>query len=242
MFLTAEWRSLAMLNYEVDPCLLLRFVPFGTDLDRWNGKTFVSLVGFRFLDTKVYGVRFPFHCNFDEINLRFYVRRQDETGVKRGVVFIKEVVPRRVIVAVARIVYNENYVALPTFHQIQPSEDGAVNVEYGWRTARGWNKMTLTARGEPGLPERGSHEEFITEHYWGYSVLPNSGCLEYQVAHPPWKVWTAQDARFEGDAVELYGDNLGKVLKRSPSSAFLAEGSDVRIFEGRRLSAPPRHK
>jgi Uncharacterized conserved protein (COG2071) len=113
VFLTAEWRALAMLNYEVDASLLRHFVPAGTELDCWQGKTLVSLVGFRFLKTRVLGIPIPFHRNFDEVNLRFYVRRAEATEVKRGVVFIREIVPRRAIAAVARAFYNERYLALP---------------------------------------------------------------------------------------------------------------------------------
>jgi uncharacterized protein YqjF (DUF2071 family) len=94
VFLTAEWRNLAMLNYEVDQSLLLPFVPSGTTLDQWEGKTYVSLVGFRFLKTRVLGLPVPFHTNFDEVNLRFYVRRRIAGDVRRGVVFIREIVPR----------------------------------------------------------------------------------------------------------------------------------------------------
>ncbi len=48
VFLTAEWRYLAMFNYEVPPELLAPLVPRGTELDSWQGKVYVSLVGFLF--------------------------------------------------------------------------------------------------------------------------------------------------------------------------------------------------
>src|ERR1700694_5344735 len=92
IFLRAEWRNLAMLNYEVEPALLARFVPNGTELDRWNGKVFVSLVGFCFLKTEICRISIPFHRNFDEVNLRFYVRRREGNEIRRGVVFIREIV------------------------------------------------------------------------------------------------------------------------------------------------------
>jgi uncharacterized protein len=230
VFLKAEWRSLAMLNYEVDPGLLTKFVPAGTELDRWNGKIFASLVGFRFLNTRVCGVPVPLHRDFDEINLRFYVRRREGGELRRGVVFIKEIVPRWAIAAVARMVYNENYVALPTRHEIQ-----AERATYEWRTRAGWNRMSLTATRNPALPEEGSEEQFITEHFWGYSAQRNGGCIEYRVDHPSWRVWSAQSAMFEGDVSELYGRELAAVLREPPSSAFLAEGSAVTVRRGRRL-------
>jgi uncharacterized protein YqjF (DUF2071 family) len=167
VFLTADWQDLAMLNYEVDPGLLSKFRPAGTELDHWNGKTFVSLVGFRFLKTKVCGIPIPFHRNFDEVNLRFYVRRSVGGEVRRGVVFIKEIVPRWAIATVARSFYNENYVALPMDHQLKSGEHGLL-VEYRWRSDVAWNRISISAAGTPTLPEPGSAEEFITEHFWGY--------------------------------------------------------------------------
>src|SRR3954468_20670393 len=118
IFLAAEWRYLAMLNYQVDPAILHPHLPRGTELDIWNGRHYISLVGFRFLNTRVLGVPIPFHRNFEEVNLRFYVRRKGPEGWRRGVVFIAEIVPRFAIAAVARLFYNENYVALPTRHKL----------------------------------------------------------------------------------------------------------------------------
>jgi uncharacterized protein YqjF (DUF2071 family) len=233
-FLTAEWRDLAILNYDVDPGLLVKFVPAGTELDCWHGKTFVSLIGFRFLKTQMCGISFPFHRNFDEINLRFYVRRQVGNETRRGVVFVREIVPRRLVAAAARIFYNERYLALPMVHRIQSDLSSRV-VEYGWKFKHSWNEISLTAQGNGALPEDGSHEQFITEHYWGYAAQNDGGCIEYQVEHPRWKVWTTQDARFNGSMEELYGEEFNAVLSRPPTSAFLAEGSAVSVHRGRRL-------
>jgi uncharacterized protein len=234
VFLTAEWRDLAMLNYEVDPGLLLKLVPSGTQLDSWGGRTLLSLVGFRFLKTKVSGISLPFHRNFEEVNLRFYVRRSEGDRVKRGVIFIREIVPRRLIAAVARTLYNEPYVALPMWHEIARDGSGLA-VEYGWKVGALRNTIKVTAKGDSVLPETGSQEQFITEHYWGYADQKDGGCMEYRVQHPPWKVWTATGARLEGDMEELYGKELNAVLKSPPASAFLADGSAVSVHRGRRL-------
>src|SRR5882672_11366216 len=168
-FLTADWRYLAMVNYEVDPVLLAPYVPAGTELDRFDGKAFVSLVGFRFLSTKILGIPIPFHRNFDEVNLRFYVRRCVDGVVKRGVVFLREIVPRRAIAAVARLAYSENYRRLPMAHRIS-SSDGVLSIEYAWRLGSIWNSLTVQAVGKPHPMPDGSAEQFIAEHYWGYSA------------------------------------------------------------------------
>ncbi len=233
--LTAEWRHLAMLNYEVDPGLLLQFVPRGTELDGWNGRVFVSLVGFRFLKTRVLGLPIPFHANFDEVNLRFYVRRREGPDVRRGVVFIREIVPRRAIALVARTLYNENYVALPMTHEIAANGQGAMAVSYRWQTSRGWSTITLEAEGNSQPLHPGSEQEFITEHYWGYAAQRDGGTVEYRVTHPSWRVWIPRRSEFTGEVEELYGRAMASVLRGTPASAFLAEGSAVAVMRGRRL-------
>lgn len=238
VFLTAEWRYLALLNYEVNPEILQPFTPAGTELDQWNGKTFVSAVGFLFLNTRVLGISFPFHRDFEEVNLRFYVRRKAEDGWRRGVVFVKELVPRHVIALLARILYNENYVAVPMNHRIESPPDGSEevrNVSYSWRFRGRDNYIKLAARGQPCGLVGGSEEEFITEHYWGYSAQRDGGTVEYHVEHPPWRVWHANEAILDCDAAALYGKGFAEYLSTAPSSAFLAEGSKVSVHRGHRI-------
>ena len=234
VFLTAEWRWLALLNYAVDPKLLAPRVPAGTELDQFEGRTFVSLVGFRFLETKVFGVPIPFHRTFEEVNLRFYVRRREAGSLKRGVVFIQELVPRRAIAAVARLAYHENYRRLPMTHQIESARDG-LKVRYAWRVGARWHSLTVRATGDPRAMVEGSEEQFIAEHYWGYCRQPDGGSLEYHVEHPPWRVWPVADGAFSGDAGALYGAEFAAVLAKPPDSVLLAEGSPVKVYRGRRL-------
>lgn len=233
-FLTAEWRHVALLNYEVDPTLLRPCVPQGTEIDFWNGRTFISLVGFRFLKTKVFGLAIPFHQDFEEVNLRFYVSRHEGDEILRGVAFIREIVPRVAVAVIARLLYNENYVALPMSHNIVDNGN-RVEVEYAWRTCSEWNAISLSVAGEPRPLAEGSEEQFIAEHYWGYAAQRDGGSMEYRVDHPSWRVWSSLDACFEGNAKELYGREFAEVLRHQPSSAFLAEGSPVTVFRGRRL-------
>ena len=236
-FLTAEWRHLAMLNYEIDPAYLLSFVPDGTELDSWNGKTFISVVGFLFVNTKMRGVAIPFHTDFEEVNLRFYVRRLGDEGWRRGVVFIKEIVPKPAIAAVARLVYNENYIALPMRHVITAASFSppALGVEYSWRFKNRWNCLQVKTKGSLQPIAAGSEEEFITEHYWGYARQKDGGCMEYQVEHPPWRVWQVSDCVLDCDAAGLYGETFAESLQGTPSSAFLAEGSPVVVRQGVKL-------
>jgi len=230
-FLTAKWQYLAMLNYEVDPAILRPFVPSGTELDEWRGRTFVSIVGFLFLDTRVRGIAVPFHRDFEEVNLRFYVRRLADDGWRRGVVFVKEIVPRTAIAAVARLVYNENYVARRMRNSIDL--DSGV-IEYGWREDYGWNSISVRIEGDASRLVHGSEEEFITEHYWGYAAQRDGKCVEYQVEHPPWLVWQVSESRFDCDVASVYGKEFVEYL-RSPSSAFVAQGSPVTVRQGRTI-------
>ena len=235
-FLTAEWRHLLMLNYPVERALLEPLVPPGTSLDTFQGRAYVSLVGFLFLNTRVLGVPVPFHRDFEEVNLRFYVRRFANGDWRRGVVFIKEIVPKRMIAAIARAAYNEAYVALPMQHQIELQPDGSpASVDLRWQQGETAFSLRGKAANPARLPAPGSLEEFITEHYWGYVRQRDGGCVEYQVEHPRWRVWTAAEAKFEGDATPLYGGDFATALRAAPESAFIAEGSAVAVFKGTRM-------
>jgi uncharacterized protein len=232
-FLTARWRYLAMLNYEVPPEVLAPFVPRGTELDSWQGKTFASVVGFLFQDARVWGVAVPGHCDFEEVNLRFYVRRKAEDGWRRGVVFVKEIVPRLAIAGTARLLYGEKYVALPMRHTIlgDPAR-GGLHVTYGWRSQGCWHGIGAVVSGGPQEALPGSEEEFITEHYWGYSSLRGGGTVEYRVEHPRWRVWPVRQSVFDCDVAGVYGERFAGSLAGEPSSAFLADGSEVAVYSG----------
>lgn len=226
-----------MLNYEVDPACLQKYVPSGTELDSFDGKTYVSLVGFRFCSTKLLGtIPIPFHTEFEEINLRFYVRRSIGGETRRGVVFIAEIVPKRAIAFTARLFYNENYVRRPMAHRVF-SKGSSVEAEYSWRAGNQWCRLQAHTGGSPSLPTEGSLEQFITEHYWGYSRQPNGGTVEYHVSHVPWKVWNASHAEFSGDARDLYGEELSQLLTKTPASAFIADGSPIEVLRGDTLSS-----
>jgi len=234
-FLTASWVHLVMLNYPVEPSLLEEFVPPGTELDAFAGKTFVSMVGFQFLDTRVLGVPVPFHRNFDEVNLRFYVRRVASEGTRRGVVFVKEIVPRAAVAWLARRLYGERYVALPMAHQDEVGHVAEPRVAYGWQYRGRPNRLAVRVAGSPYLPADGSEESFITEHYWGYVRQRSGATLEYQVEHPRWRVWRAAEAELDCDVAGLYGGAFSPFLSVPPNSAFLAEGSAVTVRRGRLL-------
>ena len=234
VFLSAEWRNLVILNYEIDPAILRSYVPRGTDVDSFEGKTFVSLVGFQFLRARLFdSFRFPFHANFEEVNLRFCVRRREGDENRRGVVFIREIVPRHAVAQLARLIYGENYSCCPMRHDARMNGTRRT-AQYQWKLNGKWCTLHGEAAGDAAFPEEGSLEQFITEHYWGYT-LRRGGCFEYRVSHEPWRVLACMKGSFEGDSDALYGSELGGILRRQPSSAFIAHGSPVFVFTGRRI-------
>jgi uncharacterized protein len=229
-FLTAEWKNLLMLNYAVDPSLLRPFVPAGTELDSHEANTYASLIGFQFNKTRLLGRAVPFHQSFEEVNLRFYVRR----GTRRGVVFIRELVPKVAVTAIARLAYGENYSCVPMSHRLDASS-GQLSAEYSWGPGAARCTISATTTSEPYLPAQGSLSEFITEHYWGYAIR-SGRTVEYQVDHPQWHVREADNAQLSGDGARYYGLDFGRLLEQPPDSAFLAEGSAVIVFKGTPVS------
>jgi uncharacterized protein YqjF (DUF2071 family) len=234
-FLKAQWKNLLMLNYEVDPKILKPCLPAATILDLWQGKALVSMVGFMFFDTRVLGIKWPWHINFEEVNLRFYVKHFDGKEWKRGAVFISEIVPKSLIALIANNLYKEHYRALPMRHSVMPAGDNYTGYLYEWKIKGKWNKLgaTVSDRFEDIIP--GSPEEFIFEHYWGYNSLSTVKTMEYQVEHISWQVANVKDFIFDADIVELYGEAFEPFLTQKPYSAFFANGSEISVRIGKKI-------
>jgi uncharacterized protein YqjF (DUF2071 family) len=230
-FLTARWHHLAMLNFEVDPAALAPRVPLGTELDLWQGRCLVSLVGFQFLDTRVRGMGFPMHRDFPEVNLRFYVRREADGELRRGVVFVREIVPRWAIASIANALYGERYLALPMAFEDQLLAPPHA-LAYRWRRGDAWYGIALRVEGEAQRPDPASEEAFITEHYWGYASQRDGSTLEYRVDHPPWEVWRGLEPQVSGEVGAFYGEPFGAFLQGAPSSCFVATGSEIIVRRG----------
>jgi len=244
-FLSAKWINLIMLNYEVDPAILQKYIPPGTELDLWKGKTLVSMVGFLFRDTRLRGIQWPLHVNFAEVNLRFYVKYFDGNQWKRGAVFISEIVPKPFIATIANLFYKEHYRAMPMRHSINKLDDESAKYLYEWKFDGVWNNklggIVNSNKLEPIKP--GTQEEFILEHYWGYNKINKKTTYEYQVEHITWNAVNLIDPVFEADIKRLYGKEFVPYLEKKPNSAFFADGSEVivRSFERIRVDpAPPK--
>lgn len=234
-FLVAGWKNLLMANYQTDPAILKQYLPPRTELDDFNGIHYASLVGFLFMNTKVRGIGFPFHRTFEEVNLRFYVRYKDQAQWKRGVVFIKEIVPRRLISFVANTLYGEKYACLPMRHNWTMADNGKLSVEYYWKVNGQWDFMKAIADQHSKLYEEGTEENFITEHYWGYTTLRNKLTGQYQVTHPQWRIHTVNSYNIKCSTEALYGKAFLETMQQPPRSVFLAEGSDVAVMQGTQI-------
>lgn len=223
-----------MVNYAVNPKILKPFLPYKTEIDYWHNICFVSLVGFLFKDVKVKGIAWPFHTTFEEVNLRFYVRYKSGDSWKRGVVFIKEIVPKPAISFIANTIYKENYETRPMLHEwIQSNE--ILQVSYSWKK-QGWQNISVEAYNKPNVIFTNSEEEFITEHYWGYARYAKKITNEYEVAHPKWKVYPLKSYQINVDFGENYGSEFSFLSEAEPKSVFLAEGSEIEVKGGIKIT------
>jgi uncharacterized protein len=236
-FLTAEWRKLIMAQYAIDPAILAPYLPRGLELDLYQNTCYVSLVGFLFDRVRLKGIPIPFHTRFEEVNLRFYVRRTEPDGTrKRGVVFIREFVPRAAITLLANALYEEPYTTLPTRYSLTTTPQ-SLDVQYSWKHRGTWQSLAVAASLTPQPIAAGSEEEFLTEHYWGYTKRRDGSTSEYEVRHPRWQIYPIQQATIVANFAELYGPNFAALNTQQPSSVLLAEGSAVSVHSGTRLSA-----
>jgi len=237
IFLSARWEWLAMFNYEVDAAVLEPHLPPHTELDLFNGKAIVSVVGFLFNNTKVMGIKWPGFVNFEEVNLRYYIKYFDGKNWRRGVGFISEIVPQFLVAGMANFCYNEHYSIAKMCHSIS-QEDEQVQIEYKWKKkGQQWNSMQVKAGTQLQDIAPGSEEEFIFEHYYGYNKLNNNTAIEYSLEHPRWQVYPVENYQLNCDVEKLYGAAFVPFIENvTPVSVFLAKGSDVMVKMPRKIS------
>ncbi|HEX9152863.1 MAG TPA: DUF2071 domain-containing protein [Flavobacterium sp.] len=227
-FLSARWENLIMANYEVNPDLLTPYLPHGVELDFYSNKTYVSLVGFMFKQTSLFQIPIPFLGTFEEINLRFYVKRIEGDRIKRGVVFINETVPYKSVAWLANKLYKEHYISIPTKNKINISQSGK-KIRYEWKTNKEWNHIAVNAAKENEQMMPDSVEEFIFEHYYGYTKISDRLSQEYKVNHPRWQVNKVTDYSIQCDFTAMYGDDFSILNSQQPHQVILAEGSAVSV-------------
>ena len=227
-FLKAKWQKLVMANYAVEPAVLIPFLPNHTELDFFEGKVYVSLVGFMFLNSKIGGLPIPLMGSFEEVNLRFYVKRKVNGEWRRGVVFVNETVPYQLVAVVANWLYKEHYTAIPTKHQWH-SKGESQHVNYFWKKDGKWNEIRLEAALESHAMIQGSVEEFIFEHYYGYTKIDATRTEEYQIEHPSWEIYPVKNYGINCDFEAMYGQPFAHLFSQQPNSIMLAEGSEIAV-------------
>lgn len=233
-FIAAEWRKLVIANYAIDESLLHPFLPAKTEIDKWNGTCYVSLVGFMFVNTKVLGLKIPLHTNFEEVNLRFYVRYQDGKEWKRGVVFVKEIVPRAAITFVANHLYHEHYETMKMNHLWQVTPDHRIT-QYQWNYKNQWQSIRVKSEISASPLMANTEEEFITEHYWGYTKVNPNTTFEYEVSHPRWEIYPVLEHEIDVNFELVYGSSFKLLNELQPRSVMLAEGSSIKVENKRKI-------
>lgn len=228
IFLKANWENIIMANYEIDPKILEPFVPKGVELDLYNGKAYVSLVGFMFKKTKLFNIPIPYFGTFEEINLRFYVIRKDGNQIKRGVVFINETIPYPIVAWMANKLYKEHYTVVPTRHSIT-NDFESKKVKFEWKINNSWNSINVEASNKSHNMKTGTLEKFIYEHYFGYTKIDENNTEEYRLQHPSWKINSVLETEIDCDFEAMYGKVFSVLNTKKPETVFIAEGSSVKI-------------
>lgn len=227
-FLKAKWENLIMANYEISPSCLLPYLPNGVELDFFQGKAYVSLVGFLFKDTSIFNIPIPFLGTFEEVNLRFYVVRKIGNKLRRGVVFINETVPNKTVAWVANKLYKEHYTSIPTKHNWVFKGD-TKEIQYQWKVQSKWNDIQVNASATSHKMVAGSIEEYIFEHYYGYTKVDAKRSSEYKINHPSWKINDIHDYKIDCNFYAFYGNEFEVLNGAKPHSVMLAEGSEISV-------------
>ncbi len=224
-FLTARWRRLILAQYETDPALLRRRLPDGLELDRWQGRVYVSVVAFEFLDTRVRGFRVPGCVDFPEINLRFYVT----DGERRGVCFVRELVPSRLTSLVARMVYNEPY-ARASMVVSTAESDEELHIEHRFRFGGLEHRIAAQVEAQRTVPTEDSLEHHFKEHEWGFGRTRRGTPTRYRVEHPTWATHRVRTASIKIDSGTLYGREWAWLGDARPDSVVVADGSEIAVY------------
>jgi uncharacterized protein len=228
IFLKANWENIVMANYTIDPHILLPYLPKGVEFDLYNGKACISLVGFMFKNTKLFNIPIPYLGTFEEINLRFYVLRKEGKKIKRGVVFINETIPYKLVAWMANKLYKEHYTTIPTRHTININQYSK-QIKYEWLKDNKWNSIKLETSTSNEVMKNGSFEEFIFEHYYGYTKINEFASEEYKLHHPSWKINTITKCTIDCDFKSMYGNDFEILNNTEPIAVFIAEGSKVEV-------------
>ena len=227
IFLKANWENLIMANYSVDPALLIPLLPNGVELDYYDQKAYVSLVGFMFKKTSLFGIPIPLFGSFEEVNLRFYVKRTVGRKIQKGVVFINETVPFKIVAVIANKLYKEHYISIPTKHSIELTDPKKIS--YSWKMNQKWNSIKVSANASQQQIATGSMEEFIFERYFGFTKIDQHTTQSYRINHPKWQTNQLLSSEVDCNFGDMYGLSFAELSQKQADSIFLANGSSVTV-------------
>lgn len=225
--LTAEWTNLLVATFETDKNLLQKFLPAKTELSDWNGKHFMSIVGFMFSKPRLLNITSPFYRKFEEVNLRFYVRRKEKNKWKNGVVFIKEIAPSPLVGLVAKWLYHESFISLPMKHNLNIT-DAERNIEYRWKIGHSWNYIKIQASLSHSLSPH-TIEAFIADRHWAYTKAGDHRTFEFEIEHSPWNIFPSHSFEMNLDAAKIYGSEFAEYFHQKPLTVFLMDGSQTKV-------------
>ena len=233
VLMTARFSEVVAVNFQIDPKVLAPRIPKGLELDFYKGETYVSLVAMMLRDVRVWGIPIHIATGFEELNMRFYVRRKDGDGYQRGACFIKDYVSSGAAAWILGSLFKAD------FHKIKMKHDNTgfaddgesvPSVDYRWKVGDHWNRLRIKARSKVQKTGSDTKVGFILNHNNEYSSRKGK-TLEYRATHPTWTVWDAAQANFTCDVKTLFGQEFEKPLSKRPASVFVASGSDFTIYK-----------
>ncbi len=224
-FLTAHWNDLLSFTFAVNPRPLQPYLPPDLELDLLDGQALISLVGFRFRQTRIFGCTWPGYRDFPELNLRFYVQEGD----RRGVIFIREFVPLHMVSWIARWFYNEHYITAPLRHELERQGDRLIA---RCRLTLGGQEhlLEIHAQAASVMTTEDSLDHRFKELHWGYNVDHQGRTRRYEVSHPPWRIFPVLQHRLQLDWRTVYGPEWQWLQDVQPLHVMLVEGSEVSVY------------
>ena len=226
--MTCEWRNLLFVNYQVPAEILEPYLPPHAELDYFNGKCYVSLIGFQFKNVTAAGIPVPFHTDFEEINLRFYVKRHVGDKWRSGVVFLREIVDRPALSVLANTLFNENYQTAPTTQMVIKG-DLDLQAKYSWKHQKTDYSIWVQAENIPTTVAEKSEDEFLIHRLWGYGQQDDETTVEYNINHPRWSIFPIKNYEVSVDFLQ-FGTPFSILNDKKPQSVLLADGSEIEII------------
>ena len=114
------------------------------------------------------------------------MKRLNGTELKRGVVFISEVVPHKIVSFLANKLYKEHYSTAKMASSILV-ENEIKQIKYTWQSQSQMYSIDTSFFDKQDDIEPNSLEEFIYEHYYGFTKVSARETWEYKVNHPRWQ-------------------------------------------------------